>query len=626
MLKLFINVIIPALIELMNQYENFETIEKRNEFEEKVNVLINKTISNKKLFEKYEENNNIYLGLELTSMKAILQEIFPPYNYDEKLFPYLKYFMIRLSPSENLLLDYLRRIPDYNNKYPIINAYLNEEFRIQIDLLENIILMNPLVDYMINKYSYNITRDKAKEIKISEILTNPDDKYLTTYFRNFIKGWNNVKENAIKYKCRNEMPVKTVKEDDCIACILNDDGEMYYGMYLAAAYQNYCDYQNNFLNSIINNMNSDKFFFLIDKIKIEIPPQIAKKDDIVSLDFTNSMYHSFNELITQYSIKNCFSNDCKINYGNYKQIKFDFDSIEEELGKIILPGKRLFSNNQKFVTYGFEGYRGDKSSVIQTFDDKYPQEDLKENEKATLNSFLQENHDFNQIMFSIQLLIFFLSKENENKEKSLNEILTKIPNYVQINQELKSFLNRNEIFKLKHLLAIYEYIERLCYNQIEENVISDYHVEVSPETKEIIEKYYRDVSPNSIITRKILADAVRKFVSRFLTGKRQEMDINGNVDIFLFISKNELWPRNLIDDNKFEIEFSQIQEKFNAKGKIKVNQAVKLYRALLPEEKVNEEPGPENRKIEKPSENDVKPKHVQEGIDIIKKKKRKAKY
>ena len=338
------------------------------------------------------------------------------------------------------------------------------------------------------------------------------------------------------------------------------------------------------------------------------------------------MYHSFNELITQYSIKNCFSNDCKINYDNYKQIKFDFDSIEEELGKIILPGKRLFSNNQKFVTYGFEGYRGDKSSVIQTFDEKYPQEDLKENEKAVLNSFLQENHDFNQIMFSIQLLIFYLSKENENREKSLNEILSKIPNYVQINQELKSFLNRNEIFKLKHLLAIYEYIERLCYNQIEENVISDYHIEVSPETKEIIEKYYRELSRNSIITRKILADAVRKFVSRFLTGKRQEMDINGDVDIFLFISKNELWPRNFTDDNKFEIEFSQIQDKFNSKGKIKVNQAVKFYRILLPEEKVNEEAGPEKIEIKQVNENNVKPKNVQEGIKIVSRRPRKPKY
>ena len=622
--QIFLNVIIPKLLELIVQFENIETIEKRNEFEEKVNNLVNLTVQDKKQFKKYDDNNNLYLGLNVTSMKAILQEIFPPNNYDEKEFPFLKYFMLRLTPSENLLLDYLRRIPDYNNKYPIINAYLNKEFRIQVELLQNILLMNPLVDYMINKYSYNITRDKAKEIKISEILTNPEDKYLISYFKDFQKGWNNVKDNSIKYKCRNEMKIKTIKEDDSIAYILNDDGEMYYGMYLAAAYQNYSDYQNNFLNSIINNMSSDKFFFLIDKIKIEIPPQVAKKDDIVSLDLSNSMYHSFNELITQYSIKNCFSNDGKINYSNYKQIKFDFDTIEEELGKIILPGKRLFSETQKFVTYGFEGYRGDKSSVIQTFDDKYPQQELKENEKAILNSFLQENHDFNQIMFSIQLLIFYLSKENENIEKSLNEILGKIPSYVQINQELKAFINRNEDFKIKHLLTIYEYIERLCYNQIEENVVVDFHIGIPPETKEAIEKYYKDLSPNSIITRKILADAVRKFISRFLTGKRQEMDINGEVNLFLFLTKMELWPKNFTDDNKFEIEFAEIQDKFNSKTEIKVKQAVKLYRILMPDENLNEEDNSEKINVKKTKEDNKKKENTEEGIKILCRKPKKA--
>jgi phage-related holin len=58
-------------------------------------------------------------------------------------------------------------------------------------------------------------------------------------------------------------------------------------------------------------------------------------------------------------------------------------------------------------------------------------------------------------MFTIQLLIFYLSKENVNIEKSLDKILLQIPNYVQINQELKEFINRNEDFKIKHLLTIY---------------------------------------------------------------------------------------------------------------------------------------------------------------------------
>ena len=58
-------------------------------------------------------------------------------------------------------------------------------------------------------------------------------------------------------------------------------------------------------------------------------------------------------------------------------------------------------------------------------------------------------------MFTIQLLIFYLSKENVNIEKSFDKILLQIPNYVQINQELKEFINRNEDFKIKHLLTIY---------------------------------------------------------------------------------------------------------------------------------------------------------------------------
>ena len=51
--------------------------------------------------------------------------------------------------------------------------------------------------------------------------------------------------------------------------------------------------------------------------------------------------------MSRFSGKDCFTKDGKINYSNYKQIKFNFDAIEEELGKIILSGKRLFSNCSK---------------------------------------------------------------------------------------------------------------------------------------------------------------------------------------------------------------------------------------------------------------------------------------
>ncbi len=46
--QIFLNVIIPELLELIKQYENFETIEKRNEFEEKINTLVDKIYKKKK--------------------------------------------------------------------------------------------------------------------------------------------------------------------------------------------------------------------------------------------------------------------------------------------------------------------------------------------------------------------------------------------------------------------------------------------------------------------------------------------------------------------------------------------------------------------------------------------------
>ena len=66
------------------------------------------------------------------------------------------------------------------------------------------------------------------------------------------------------------------------------------------------------------------------------------------------------------------------------------------------------------------------------------------------------------------------------------------------------------------------------------------------------------------------------------------MDINGDVNLFLFLTKMELWPKNFTDDNKFEIEFGAIQDKLNAKIEIKVKQAVKLYRILIPDAKLKE--------------------------------------
>ena len=66
---------------------------------------------------------------------------------------------------------------------------------------------------------------------------------------------------------------------------------------------------------------------------------------------------------------NIFKMENKVSYQNYRQFIYDFDSMERTLGQMVLTGKVKFNgeNDLKFVTYCFEGFRGNKSSVFVDF-------------------------------------------------------------------------------------------------------------------------------------------------------------------------------------------------------------------------------------------------------------------
>ena len=206
--------------------------------------------------------------------------------------------------------------------------------------------------------------------------------------------------------------------------------------------------------------------------------------------------------------------------------------------------------------------------------------------KKILTSLLNENFDFNLFMFSLQILIFYLQKENENKDSSISEILRKIKDksIYNISNDVKDFFNNddNQCFKINNLLYVYEYIEQFCYNQIEENVDIEYKKEINDELKNQINKYFDDKKneKDPLITKVVLASAVRKFISRYLSGKRMDNDIKSDAELFLFIpAKYELWPKKCFSDElseKFDIEIYGLM----GQVKITVAQSVSLYHFL----------------------------------------------
>jgi len=121
---------------------------------------------------------------------------------------------------------------------------------------------------------------------------------------------------------------------------LNDCSELRGGTYLASACQNFIEWQNSFLNPVIEkNKNGGILYNYVNKIK-RIPLQKAKPEQIVLIEERfkkNKNYIDFNDIIYTFSQRNIFDDNGNINYSNYNSFIYDYDKIEEELGKILLP-------------------------------------------------------------------------------------------------------------------------------------------------------------------------------------------------------------------------------------------------------------------------------------------------
>ena len=150
------------------------------------------------------------------SMRSILQELFSPLLYNPQEFPFLKYFMISYYPSKKNCEELLKTLPNYNQKYPILTNLLSDEG--EVECLQNLSKINPFLNSMIEIYSYKITRDKAKELKIGEELRKLNNNILNKQFENFKEGWKKFcdflkeKQNTpkkgeylLKYLCRPPM-------------------------------------------------------------------------------------------------------------------------------------------------------------------------------------------------------------------------------------------------------------------------------------------------------------------------------------------------------------------------------------------------------------------------------------
>ena len=613
--QVYFNMIFEKIIEMMKNLQSVNTLESLDSFEKMIDEYIKEIIKdNEKINNEYKKLNKEIINCDPFSMKEIIQSNFDPSLYDQKQYPDIQYYFVSDNVNINTFNDKFNSFEENKKKYALTNILINKNFdinkgAIKMKYLDNI---NKLGNLLLNIYSFKISREKGKNItlkkelnniieiynEINSLKINDEETFVNDYINPFLESWKGIKEKSIQYKCKllvnfekGETPLD-LSIDKPICYFLTDDGDQDGGMFLASAYQNFIEWQNKFINDIISK-NSIKGILnsYIPKLEQEIYVQDATKEEIINID--DSTYKTLNDLILSCSMRNIFSKNNTINYSNYNDIIYDLDYIEEEMGKIILPRLKKFKHDKiRFITYLYEGFRGNNSSVLVDYNEKYNEKDLNEEEKKCINELIKENNNnskfFSEVFSSLQILMNQILKENYEKNCKIYEIIKSLPNYIIINDNLLNlFRNKYEenedIFSLNSLVSIFEYFEAICWKEINKNILPDYKLDLPDKIKDYILEYFESIkNEKKVVNKKNFTYCLRKLMSRFIVGTRQEIDIKSDVELKLYIEREDLWNKEVINSNSFEVEIYEI-----FKQKILIGHAWELYNILKGDDILN---------------------------------------
>ena len=320
------------------------------------------------------------------------------------------------------------------------------------------------------------------------------------------------------------------------------------------------DWQNSFINIIINSTQKNSILSsYIPKLKEEISIHDAKKDNIVNIN--SETLKKVQSLINRYSMRDIFKNG-KINFEQYKKaIKYDFDSIESELGMQILPNLKKFKNKEdnsiNFIIYLYEFLRSNRSSILLEFIMKYSPKELSDEEGKLVNIFIKENISFpnfeRNILSSCQIIIYYITKNNLGEIQTVFDAIQKLNKYIEIYEPLKIFFKNNNKFKINSLMSIYNIFEYLCWDQIKNNINEEYKMKIKEKDKIKIKNYIDlNIKEDNLVKKNDISAAIRRLISRYLCGKRGDTDINEYKKLSDYILREDLWRYELQNDKNID--------------------------------------------------------------------------
>ena len=627
----FLNIIFDELCIILRELKVVNNEEELFSFEKKVDDLIMSKISRKvdrnKLNKDYQDYNNILLNLDPYCLEEIILGNYDPSIYNQEIYPDIQYYTLSNIPDFYYFANKFNSSKENKEKYFLINILINKDDNLAKNIisLKYLEAINTLSNLLLLIYSYKISRKEAKAKTLKDEITNiikehnlinideinNDNDFIEKYLNPFFKSWQKIKSQIIQYKSIKLIDIKKGEKpldmniNLPLSYFLVDDANINGGMFLASAYEKMIKWQNDFIDIIIkNNKLSGIHNSYVSQLEQEIDVQDATKDEIINID--DKLYNTFNDLIYNTTMRNIFSKDNKINYKNYNDFIYNYEYIEQELGRLILPGIKKFKKDKiKFVTYLYEAFKDNNNNILTMFNKKFKQRKLNEEEEKRieeLSRYEKSTKFHNEIFSSLQILMNEIKKENYDSNTLIYTIINNLPDYIILNKELKNMFKETYeyfmeeiMFSIDSLVSIFEYFEAICWEEIKKNINKNYQLKMTEKTKKYFEDYFKfNKDKNKLINVKNFTMALRKLISRSLTGIENNSEIDPKSGLYIYIFKIDLWPNEFKNDNNINIFYKEID--FLRRDNIIIGNCFDLYMHLNGDKFLKEEIERHNKK------------------------------
>ena len=504
----------------------------------------------------------------------------------KEYFAYIKY------PSlENFLAKFIS-FEDNKEKYPLINEYIKTDSG--IENLKYLKDYNDFVNLMINYYSGNIQRNEANKAERSlngEDIYNKNINNFEQKLDKFKKIWNehlskHIKDLLVNKKLNSQNFVSDIKGNERLAFFLNDDDENGYGIYIKYGYDKFIQWQNSFLAPIIRSYKSKKNNLLscyISQMEKSVNIQNANNFQIVQVEkcFDKSYFVNFEELLSFY---------CQRDINDINDFIYNFGKIEEELGKSLLPGKCLFNEkNINYVCYQNEGFRNINLDYLIKFAAKYGEKDLTEEEQKNIFNYAsKEFNNFGILCDSFILLINYLNNNFATKNDiKIFDLINQAKNkYINFNNQfINYFNNEGKEIVIEKLLTWFLFMEHICYEHLVKNIDIKFQSTLDKGQKEKIKAYFNLEHKDQVITKKEIASAVRRFITRYLLNDNIKQNIDANLSLYKCLERKYLWKNKIFA--KIGNEFNDLIKKYlgGFQFTLQVRHAKEFYDLIGEEEK-----------------------------------------